>query len=121
MSSPPAQDVQERLARCVDVDMLIDELMVTRARALGGRRSRPLLQTIDDLIAERRAWVEDAETLISAVEDPTARALLRHRYIDGWTWEKVSDSMNYSIRHLQRLHGAALEMVGKLEVEGVFT
>ena len=36
------------------------------------------------------------------------RAILRKRYIEGKTWEKISNELLYSVQHLHRLNRAAL-------------
>lgn len=42
---------------------------------------------------------------------PTARMLLRYRYIDGLKWEEVCMRMSYSWRQVHRLHGEALKQL----------
>ena len=51
------------------------------------------------------------ETAIEAVEDPTARDLLRCRYIDGLTWEEVCVKINYGWSRTHKLHAKALGMI----------
>lgn len=46
--------------------------------------------------------------------EPTARLLLRHRYIEGMKWEEICVAMSYSWRQAHRLHAEALR-----ELEGV--
>ena len=57
-----------------------------------------------ELAAEQLAIEKAIEAL-----DPTARMLLRYRYIDGLKWEEVCCRMNYSWRQVHRLHGEALQ------------
>lgn len=47
--------------------------------------------------------------------DPTARMLLRYRYIDGLTWEEVCVRLCYSWRQTHRLHSQALEKLKREE------
>ena len=35
--------------------------------------------------------------------------LLYRRYVNYQSWEEISDSMYYTVRHVQRLHGSALQ------------
>lgn len=51
--------------------------------------------------------------VIRSVKDPTKRTLLRHRYINGMSWEQICVAMNYSWRQMHRLHASALR-----ELEG---
>lgn len=50
--------------------------------------------------------------LVEAIDAmPTGEApktLLHYRYILGYTWERIAVEMNYSFRHVLRLHGEAL-------------
>lgn len=40
--------------------------------------------------------------------DPTARRLMRYRYIDGLAWEEICVKIGYSWRQTHRLHSEAL-------------
>ena len=63
-----------------------------------------ILQNIDDA-AELRSRIEKA---ISDIEDKRLALLLEYKYIDGLTFERVAEKMNYSTRHILGLHGVAL-------------
>jgi RNA polymerase sigma factor (sigma-70 family) len=56
-----------------------------------------------EIIALRLAIEQAIDTL-----EPTERQLMRHRYIDGLTWEEVCVKMTYSWRQTHRIHGRAL-------------
>ena len=49
--------------------------------------------------------------MIEAVLDPVQRDLLRYRYLNGWSWGKIAQRMNYTREYLLRLHGHALASV----------
>ena len=51
------------------------------------------------------------ESAIGKVPDPTARELLRFKYIDGLTWEEVYIKLNYSSAQTHRIHARALRMI----------
>lgn len=53
----------------------------------------------------------DLEARIDAVGDPRLRELLRRRYIDGCTWEMISEAMGMSYQWVCKLHGEALNAV----------
>lgn len=57
---------------------------------------------------------EDIEKALHTVEDDTLRVLLRYRYINGLTWEKIAVNMNYTYQWICKLHGEALR---KLKVD----
>lgn len=46
---------------------------------------------------------------------PRMRQLLRHRYIEGLTWEAVCVAMNYSWKQTHRIHSEALELLKEQE------
>lgn len=54
---------------------------------------------------------ESIEAAISNVEDERLQLLLRYRYIDGLTWERIAVNMNYSYRQVTRMHGRALRQI----------
>ena len=58
-------------------------------------------------IAEMTAEMIQLEAAIEKLE-PTARMLLRYRYMDGLKWEEVCVRMNYSWMQTHRIHAAAL-------------
>jgi DNA-directed RNA polymerase specialized sigma24 family protein len=59
-------------------------------------------------IAEMLEEQTAIETLIDSLE-PTERKLARYRYIDGLTWEEVSEKMNYGTRQPHRIHDRMIE------------
>jgi DNA-directed RNA polymerase specialized sigma subunit len=62
---------------------------------------------VDRLISIR----DNIKAIIEAVEDDRERLLLQYRYLDGKTFEKIAVEMNYSWRHIHRLHSRALSNV----------
>lgn len=49
------------------------------------------------------------EQAIDRVPDPLHAMILRYKYLDLKSIEQISELLGYSPRHMQRLHGAALE------------
>lgn len=73
---------------------------------------------IVDLDAELAARIEQyvdtlrkIEAVIDAVDDQRCRDLLKFRYLNGWSWNKVARRMDYSVDHVWHLHDRALKMV----------
>ena len=66
-----------------------------------------LTQQRDKLIRLRR----EIGAAIDTVPDARLRELLRLRYIEGMTWERVAVQMGYSYMQVCRLHGKALTQV----------
>ena len=64
------------------------------------------------LIEETAAKIEKekAETLktISKVDSNLQKAILVSRYINAESWDQTAKSVDYSVAHVQRLHGQAL-------------
>lgn len=67
---------------------------------------------LNRLIEETRAKIEKtkAETLktINKVDSNLQKAILVSRYINGENWEQTAKEVDYSVAHVQRLHGQAL-------------
>lgn len=55
-----------------------------------------------------RHQVEDA---INSLQSETLKNLMTYKYINGYTWEQIAVKMNYTWRHVFRLHGEALKHV----------
>lgn len=54
------------------------------------------------------------ETMIEGLE-PVERNLLRHRYIEGLSWEGVCVEMHYSWRQTHYIHARALDRMAEME------
>lgn len=46
---------------------------------------------------------------IHTMQDGVEQEILERRYLLGETWEKIAVQMNYTYRHVVRLHGTALQ------------
>ena len=53
----------------------------------------------------------EVKAVIASVSDEVLRRILELRYINGSTWEQIAEKMNYTWRHILRLHGEALKRV----------
>lgn len=71
-----------------------------------------LEREIDRRIDEYVDLTREIETAIDKVGDDRYRDILRYRYINGWSWERIAQEMHYDRRQITRLHGLAL-----LEIE----
>lgn len=60
-------------------------------------------QQLENLAAAQ----SDIEDMIETLE-PVARRLMRHRYIEGLTWEEVCVAVGYSWRQAHNIHAKAL-------------
>lgn len=63
------------------------------------------------LISERYRRIklyQDISKRIRRLKDQNQRDVLFYRYIKGFDWWRVAEKMNYSERHITRLHGKAL-------------
>lgn len=78
-----------------------------------------LLDRYREKIGKLEATAVDIENLIDRLE-PTTRRLMRHRYIEGLTWEEVCVAIGYSWRQTHNLHAKALDAILALE-EGAET
>jgi len=62
-------------------------------------------------IKESKELRAEIEEKIEAVEDGTLSEILYQKYIFGKTLEQISYILNYSKRHIERLHIKALEKI----------
>ena len=60
---------------------------------------------------EMRQLMQEVKAAINTIPDETLKQLLELRYINGYTWEQIAVKMNYTWRHVLRLHGEALKHV----------
>lgn len=60
---------------------------------------------IDSLTQKHR----ELEQAVDSVPDDVQRELLTRRYLLFQKWEIIAEKMNYSERHIRRLHSRALE------------
>ncbi len=64
------------------------------------------------LAAEIETFLDErarAMSLIGAIKNESMRDVLVYRYIVGLDWEEIAKVMHYSIQHVYRLHGWALQ------------
>lgn len=52
------------------------------------------------------------ENAISKLDDPTDRNIVRLKYLDGHTWEKICVILNYSWNGIHKKHRKILEKIG---------
>lgn len=83
----------EEIQTAVDKIVQWDELLDAKAAALVDLR-------------------RDVEKTIETVENFNYRTLLRLRYINDFTWERIALEMNYCDRQIMRIHKKALDAVG---------
>lgn len=54
---------------------------------------------------------QDIHDAIEGVENLDQKLVLRYRYIEFLTWEKIAERLHYSLRQIHRIHSAALENI----------
>lgn len=59
--------------------------------------------------ADLVAALLEIEEAMDSLSDPLQRAVVRHYYAEGMTWEEVCVAINYSRSQTHRIHAAALE------------
>ncbi len=66
----------------------------------------------DALVVNATKLIERREQICSAVsllDSDVLRSVIRRRYLLGQSFEKIAEDMNYSWRHVLRLHKEAVE------------
>jgi len=46
---------------------------------------------------------------------PAMQLLLVHKYINGYTFKRISEKTDYNVDHLRRLHGRALAILAGID------
>ncbi len=69
-----------------------------------------LAQEICELALAKRKIEQD----IRGIEDEKQRLILEKRYIDGLTFERIAEDMDYDSRWIRRLHKKAIEELALL-------
>ena len=62
----------------------------------------------DELLQEYIDRRTSAENKITQLQNPIHQEIISRRYIIGQKWEDIACSMNYGLRHIHKIHGAAL-------------
>ncbi len=57
---------------------------------------------------------EEIVAMIREIPDYNQREILWLRYINGWTWEKIAESLDFSYQWVCVLHGRGLENISKI-------
>ena len=91
----------------------------------GGDNKPDLLDAKDRLV--ERYMVIGAELMKTQLEiedeikwlDSVERVLIRHRYIEGLSWEQVCVALGYSWRQTHNIHARALDRLAELEAVSV--
>lgn len=63
---------------------------------------------IDRQIDEYVDLTREIESAIDQLPDDRHRDILRWRYVNGWDWDRIAQSMSYDRVWVWRLHGRAL-------------
>ena len=67
-----------------------------------------LEKTVNARVREMCRIKRLAMEAIESVDEMRYREVLELYYLDGYTWDKVAETMGYDVRHITRLHGKAL-------------
>lgn len=121
-------DIKKEYAQILEKLKEVEDLMASpRAQKLdgmprGGSGGDPVYSIVSQhLTLQERyrqqlgrlaAAQEAVETMIESLE-PVERKLMRHRYIDGLSWERVCVAMSYSWRQTHNIHSSALDKLAE--------
>lgn len=87
----------------------------------GGGSGSPIERPMDKVLeidAEINREIDELQTVrqeiraaLNQLEDENLELLMEYRYIDGLTWERIAEKMDYSRQWVFRLHGKALQKI----------
>lgn len=69
---------------------------------------------INSIIGDKLKLTDEIMGNIYKINDNTLEIILKLRYIDCFTWEKISSEVGFSRGQVHRLHGKALEKYAKI-------
>lgn len=75
-----------------------------------------LVALYDEKVAQLEEQMIEIEAAISPLS-PKERTIIRLHYFEGLTWEQVAVEINYTWRHVHRLHGNAISKLQEMEKE----
>ena len=81
-------------------------------------KRQALLKRYHEKLDELDAALLTVEDMIDGLE-PGERKLMRHRYIDGLTWEEVCVAIGYSWRQTHNIHAKCLDKLMEIYGEEV--
>lgn len=76
---------------------------------------------LDEKVEELAAYRTRMLKMIEKLNDSIQRTLLIARYINCETWEIIAEDMMYDIRHIYRIHSAALKNFEEVITNGTTT
>lgn len=68
---------------------------------------------VEDLLLELMELKHTVIGQIHQLNDANLMTVLCMRYVELMTWEQIADDMGYSLQHVFRIHGKALEAFGQ--------
>lgn len=114
------------------ITKLLEEQRVWREKAMritpvlspvpgGGGSGSPIERPMDKVLeidAEINREIDELQTVrqeiraaLNQLEDENLELLMEYRYIDGLTWERIAEKMDYSRQWIFSLHGKALQKI----------
>lgn len=70
-----------------------------------------ILDKIESKCAELRRWMEEFEMIMDAIADRRLRIIIRNYYALGWTDERISEQLELSQTHVNRLRKEYIEKI----------
>lgn len=117
-------EIESKRAVLEDLRATLDGLQAVRLseKVQGGQlpSDENMVNRINKVIEEEKKieilydFMSDLSSEIDKVEDVIERALLRYRYIKGYTWEQISEELGYSIAQVYRIHKRAFKSFNKI-------
>lgn len=85
------------------------QLIVEYQKKLSSSENRELKKYLREAIKKYNSLEAEAIKIIESFDDPLEKRLLYLRYIEHLSWENVAEILNYSPRHVLRLHNSILK------------
>lgn len=112
------KDMEEE-ALCIGSPSNISGERVKTSAKTGSRQEEAVIAIemkrgeIVDLILDIEKKQKKIERMISKLRSEKERTMMRYRYINGYTFEKIGELMNYSTPNIYYTHKKAMEYLTK--------
>ena len=103
---------QDISVRGVDYDGMPKSTGVSKPAESRALELAELKAEHDRLTAKQNKIYKCCRDILNSISDPILSTLLHMRYIDLYQWEYIATVLDYTTRHVLRLHNKALEEAG---------
>lgn len=101
------RDIQVKIRHNFD---MAEEMIKTHIELYGEyKRDDDFIEKLLKDAQTLEAKEKEINSLIEKIQDPIIQAIIKERFINGKTWERVAEKVGYSQIHIQRLFKKSMQ------------